>query len=83
MVERASLGNEKVQARVDLHPSEADGKDVGFGPMPYFLVDDLDATLSGLAGKGVKVGAVNQQGRYRFATIWDSEGNAIGLEEGC
>lgn len=77
----ASLRLDSAGVRIDLHPSEAESKDVGFGPMPYFKVDDLDAALEHFAAKGVKVGEPNKEGGHRFATIWDSEGNALGLQE--
>jgi predicted enzyme related to lactoylglutathione lyase len=78
----ASLRFEQAGVNLALHPSDADGKDVGFGPMPYFKVDDIDATLKALAEKSVKVGKVQQEGPTRFASFWDSEGNALGLQQG-
>lgn len=79
----ASLAHEGIGCRLDLHPTETDGKDVGHGPIPYFVVDDLDAAAAALAGKGVKVGEIRREGDSpRFMTFWDSEGNALGLEEG-
>ncbi len=78
----ASLRHDDWGCRVDLHPSEADGKDVGHGPIPYFLVDDIEATLASLKEAGVKVGPVKQEGDSPlFASIWDSESNALGLEQ--
>ncbi len=78
----ASLRHEKLGCRLDLHPSEAGGRDVGFGPIPYFEVEGLDEFLSGLRAAGVRVGEPRREGSSpRFVTIWDSEGNAIGLEE--
>lgn len=78
----ASLRHEAMGFRLDLHPSEADGRDVGFGPMPNFAVADLDRALAELEARGVKVSPPRRQGDSpRFATIWDSEGNALGLEE--
>lgn len=78
----ASLRLEPFNYRIDLHPTEADSKDVGFGPMLYFAVKDIDKTLAALKEKGVKVGEPRREGQSpRFATFWDSEGNALGLEE--
>lgn len=78
----ASLRHDGMKLRLDLHPTETAGKDVGFGPMPYFAVKDIDAALKELSAKGVKIGEIRQEGMSpRFATIWDSEGNALGLEE--
>jgi len=78
----ASLHHAEAGCRLDLHPTEASGRDVGFGPMPYFAVSDLDATLATLRERGVKTGEPKREGSSpRFATIWDSEGNALGLQE--
>jgi catechol 2,3-dioxygenase-like lactoylglutathione lyase family enzyme len=77
----ASLRQEDAGIRIDLHPTDAGGKDVGFGPMPYFKVGDLVAALKHFADQGVKTGEPNEEGGHRFATIWDSEGNALGLQE--
>ncbi len=79
----ASLFNEEMNCRLDLHPTEANSKDVGFGPIIYFTTDNLDRDLETLTKAGVKVGkAKTEGGSTRFATFWDSEGNALGLEEG-
>ncbi|HEY3319429.1 MAG TPA: VOC family protein [Planctomycetota bacterium] len=78
----ASLRHDKMGCRIDLHPTEAGGKDVGFGPIPNFAVTNLDETLEALKAQGVKVGQPRREGGSpRFVTIWDSEGNALGLEE--
>lgn len=78
----ASLRLEEAGVRIDLHPSGAEGRDVGFGPMPYFRVKDVDAALKQLAAKGIKVGAAQNEGGHKFATFWDSEGNALGIQQG-
>lgn len=79
----ASLFNEEMNCRIDLHPTEANSKDVGFGPIIYFTTDNLDRDLEALSKAGVKVGiAKTEGGSTRFATFWDSEGNALGIEEG-
>lgn len=78
----ASLFNVEMNCRLDLHPTEADSKDVGFGPIIYFASENLDRDLSLLTSMGVKTGeARSEGGSHRFATFWDSEGNALGLEE--
>ncbi|HYG74632.1 MAG TPA: VOC family protein [Planctomycetota bacterium] len=78
----ASLQHEKMNMRLDLHPTETENRDVGFGPIPYFLVKDIEAALEKLSALGVKTGQIHQEGMSpRFATFWDSEGNALGLEE--
>ena len=76
----ASLRHETMGCRIDLHPSEADSKDVGFGPIPYFAARDFDAAVAALKEKGVKVGEPRREGDSpRFVTFWDSEGNALSL----
>lgn len=78
----ASLRNDSIGCRLDLHPTETAGRDVGFGPMPYFAVEHMDTFLSTLKAAGVRTGEPRREGNSaRFVTIWDSEGNAIGLEE--
>jgi ribosomal protein S18 acetylase RimI-like enzyme/predicted enzyme related to lactoylglutathione lyase len=78
----SSLRHEKMGCRLDLHPSEANSKDVGFGPIPYFLAKDFDGALAKLKKLGVKVGEPRREGDSpRFVSFWDSEGNALGLEE--
>ena len=77
----ASLQLEEAGLRIDLHPTNTDGKDVGFGPIPYLAVKDIDAVTKTLAEKGIKVGDINEEGGHRFATFWDSEGNALGLQQ--
>jgi catechol 2,3-dioxygenase-like lactoylglutathione lyase family enzyme len=81
--EFASLRHEKIQCRLDLHPTEADSRDVGFGPMPYFGTKDFDGVIAQLERLGVKIGTPKREGGSpRFVTFWDSEGNALGIEEG-
>lgn len=75
----AALQQEQAGVRIDLHPSEAGGKDVGVGPMPYFKVENVDASLKALSARGIKIGEARSEGQHRFATFWDSEGNALGL----
>ena len=77
----AALRLEEAGVTLALHPSETDGKDVGHGPMPYFKTDNIEETLKGLEAKGVKVGKVQQEGPTKFATFWDSEGNALGVQQ--
>lgn len=43
--------------RLDLHPTEANSKDVGFGAINYFVAKDFDKAIEDLQAKGVKVGA--------------------------
>jgi predicted enzyme related to lactoylglutathione lyase len=68
---------------VGLHPTEAGGADVGRGPIPYFRVAAMAATLAQLRERGVHVhsGPVRMPSGETIATIHDSEGNAVGLVE--
>ena len=78
----ASLQHPQLNCRLDLHPTEAQAADVGFGPLPYFSVENIEHALAELDRLGVKHSAILQEGPSpRFATLWDSEGNALGLEE--
>jgi predicted enzyme related to lactoylglutathione lyase len=78
----ASLRHEEMGFRLDLHPSEANSKDVGFGAIQYFLAKDFDQAITTLKNRGVKVGIPKREGNSpRFVTFWDSEGNALGIEE--
>ena len=78
----ASLRHEAMKCRLDLHPTEAKSKDVGFGPIPYFTAKDFDGAIAKLKKAGVKVGEPKREGDSpRFVTFWDSEGNALGIEE--
>lgn len=78
----ASMYNEAMNCRLDLHPTEANSKDVGFGALIYFSTTSMDRDLEILKEKGVKVGEPRTEGGSpRFVTFWDSEGNALGIEE--
>ncbi len=77
----ASLRLESVGYQIDLHPTEANSKDVGFGPMLYFASKNLDKTIVDLKEKGIKVGEPKSEGDHRFVTFWDSEGNALGVQQ--
>lgn len=78
----ASLRHDSMKCRLDLHPTEANSKDVGFGPIPYFTAKDFDGAIAQLKKAGVKVGQPKREGDSpRFVTFWDSEGNALGIEE--
>ncbi len=78
----ASLIHPNTNLRIDLHPTEANGKDVGFGTIVYFDSKNFDQTFEYLKNKNVKVGTPKTEGDSgRFVTFYDSEGNALGLEE--
>lgn len=78
----ASLFHEGMKQRLDLHPTEANSKDVGYGPIIYFQTDNIERDLALLRSAGVKTSDPKSEGNSpRFATFWDSEGNALGMEE--
>lgn len=78
----ASLYHPALALRLDLHPTEAASKDVGYGAITYFLTKDLDASVAALKERGVKVGTPRSEGgSTRFVSFWDSEGNTLGLEQ--
>lgn len=77
----ASLRLESAGVNLALHPTDTEGKDVGFGPMPYFKTDNIEETMKALEAKGIKVGKIRQEGPTKFATFWDSEGNALGVQQ--
>jgi predicted enzyme related to lactoylglutathione lyase len=78
----ASLFHKQMNCRLDLHPSEASSKDVGFGAMIYFESPDLLADVEKLKSMGVRVGEPKREGGSAFfVTFWDSEGNALGIQE--
>jgi catechol 2,3-dioxygenase-like lactoylglutathione lyase family enzyme len=52
------------------------------GGLVTLLVDDLDARLAGLAGRGIEAGSVETYGSgARKAVVADPDGNQIGLGE--
>lgn len=78
--EYASLHHEKL-GRLAIHASK-DDKDVGKGALPYFLCDDIRATLADLAAKGVEVGEPKREGESPwFSHFKDLDGNFWGIEE--
>ena len=78
----ASLFHKGMNCRLDLHPTEAGSKDIGFGTIIYFVTADMDRDIAMLRERGIKVGEPRREGNNpRFVTFWDSEGNALGLEE--
>lgn len=66
---------------IGLHPTEMGGGDVGAGPIPYFVVEELERTLRELQEQGVHLhrAPVRTPTGQIIATIHDSEGNALGL----
>lgn len=78
----ASLFHKNMACRLDIHPTEAGSKGIGFGAIIYFVTENIDRDIAALKECGIKVGEPRLEGNSpRFVTFWDSEGNALGLEE--
>ncbi len=68
--------------RIDFHADEKDKSNIGKGPLPYFIVNDLVEVKSWLEGKGIRVAEIQQIGDSpKHTWFWDCEGNILGLEE--
>ena len=79
--EYASL-HHKTMGRLAIHAAEKTSLNVGHGPLPYYAVKDLDATLAWLKARGVKCDPPQQVAESpRHTWFWDAEGNCLGLEE--
>ena len=67
--------------RMDFHHTD-DDKNIGVGPMPYFIVKDIDETQSKLIENGVRVGDIEQvEESPRHSWFFDNNGNRFGIEE--
>jgi catechol 2,3-dioxygenase-like lactoylglutathione lyase family enzyme len=76
-----SMNSEKM-GRLDFHASGKDRSSIGKGPLPYYIVEDIEKTKTWLQAKGVKVDEIQQVGDSpKHTWFWDIEGNVIGLEE--
>ncbi len=77
--EYASL-HHKALGRLAVHVS--DKSDHSCSPLPYFLCDDIHATISELKTKGIKVTEPVREGESPwFADFFDNVGNRWGIEE--
>lgn len=78
----ASLFHKEMGCRLDLHPTEKGSKDIGSGAITYFTTEKMDRDIATMKERGIKVGEPRREGDSpRFVVFWDSEGNALGLEE--
>ncbi len=76
----ASL-HHKAVGRIALHATD-NKADVGVGPMPYFLSDDLDEAIEQFKKLGITYSEPRREGESpRFMDIQDLDGNLIGIEE--
>lgn len=70
--------------RIDFHAtgSNSDRSNIGKGPLPYFMVEDIEKTKAWLESKQIKVEEIQQvSDSPKHTWFWDCEGNVIGLEE--
>jgi catechol 2,3-dioxygenase-like lactoylglutathione lyase family enzyme len=68
--------------RLDFHACGDDKTNIGRGPLPYFIVDDIHLTKSWLEAKEIKVNEIQQvSDSPKHTWFWDCEGNILGLEQ--
>lgn len=78
--EYASLHHQRL-GRIAIHAA-TDGANIGRGPMPYLLCEDIRQTIADLVQNGVRVSEPRREGESPwFATFFDLDGNAWGIEE--
>ena len=78
--EYASL-HHKLLGRLAVHATTSND-DIGRGPMPYFLCEDIHKTISELKEKGIQVADPVREGESPwFADFHDLDGNIWGIEE--
>lgn len=74
--------NHAEMGRLDFHACGEDKSDIGKGPMPYFVVEDIEEVKKWLESKAIKVNDVQQVGDSpKHTWFWDCEGNILGIEE--
>lgn len=78
--EYASL-HHKLLGRLAIHATK-DASDIGKGPMPYLLCEDIKQTSEELRGKGIKVSEPEREAESPwFCDFRDVDGNIWGIEE--
>jgi catechol 2,3-dioxygenase-like lactoylglutathione lyase family enzyme len=78
----ASLWNDDLEFRLDLHATRAGDPHLARGPILYFNTDNLDAALAQLKQQNVPTTTPRREGTNpRFSTFLDPDGNRLGLEE--
>jgi hypothetical protein len=76
----ASLHHKQL-GRLAIHATKSDS-DIGRGPTPYFLCDDIQATTKEMRAKGIKVSEPKREDESPwFCDFWDVDGNIWGIEE--
>lgn len=79
--EFASLSHDEM-GRLDFHAAGEDRTQIGKGPLPYYIVKDIEAVKIWLENKSIKVNDIQQVGDSpKHTWFWDCEGNVLGLEE--
>jgi predicted enzyme related to lactoylglutathione lyase len=67
--------------RLAVHATNSE-QEVGHGPMPYLLCDDIEKTLAELRKKGIQTSEAERHGESpAFADFKDLDGNTWGIEE--
>lgn len=78
--EYTSLHHPKL-GRLAVHATSSE-LEVGHGPMPYLLCEDIQATIGEFRKRGIEVSEPVREGESpRFADFRDLDGNIWGLEE--
>lgn len=79
--EFASLSH-KEMGRLDFHACGKDTSNLGKGPLPYYVVENIEQVKSWLEAKGIKVHDIEQVADSpKHTWFTDCEGNALGLEQ--
>lgn len=78
--EYASL-HHKYLGRLAIHAT-SDASQIGNGPMPYFLCDDIKKTITDLRAMDITVSDPTREGESPwFCDMQDIDGNFWGIEE--
>jgi catechol 2,3-dioxygenase-like lactoylglutathione lyase family enzyme len=74
--------NHPQMGRLDFHAAGEDVSNIGKGPLPYYVVDNIIEVRAWLEGKQVRVHEIQQVGDSpKHTWFWDADGNVIGIEE--
>lgn len=73
--------HEDNMGRLDFHQTN-ESEQIGKGPLPYYVVEDIEKVKAWLEGKDIKVNDIQQVGDSpKHTWFWDCNGNAFGIEE--
>ena len=66
--------------KLDFHAAGEDWTQIGKGPLPYYIVKDIEAVKIWLEKKSIKVNEIQQVGDSpKHTWFWDYEGNVLGF----